>query len=1799
MAHGSKCSYLSTGAALTYYLGCINQADSISILTDAPDLASATTYTPASCRKSCLGASQKYAALTPDGSNTHCFCFNTFDDSNKVSDVECSSVCSGFATATCGSTGFLSVYITSAFEYSLGSVEAIVGFNFNFVGIDGFTVIQGQNVPIRFRIESGNNVEFFVYGDQRLEEIETYHETSYVVFPEPGTYLLTAAAVNAANRQEVTFTVTVLEDTDAIKHLTVTGGTGEVNVTAKIQIVMVGGKGASCSVKFGDGNEETCSNCETVNFIEHVYLLPGVYETTMDCTAGYNAISSSASILVIEPISIDIPTSFQLLYGKDLLVPFNVSGTNISEIQVTFDTASLTKTCDSSFNCQTLITSNDYVSIGLHVLRVEASNEMSSSLSAFSSIFIGTPVDGLVVKVSKSRVFINESINVTISISDGTKTFITLSIGDYKQLYICEISPCDYIITVVFPDPGLYQVEVEASNDFTAKQTENIAVMIYQPVPQLQLTLQNVTSILEPVTLRIESNADVWPNDAVASVVAGEHITEVAFEETETGVFSYKFNPLGYGIFPLKVNISNALQFVELSGKFQIGSVVYGLSVEVFPDVLLVDKDVDIVIGITDGNPINITIDFGDGESVAFYNDIGSSSSSSDVFQIDAPSRIMTLTHRYTDVGKRIINITAHNVFGSAFANTTLILHRELEGLYLTANVTVIAPREKFAVALELEKSAPLPWNTSCKFDFGDRIMVQDVDLKVTHANAQFMSHTYAEPCGNITIHVVCSNQVSSVAVSLNLTVMAPVTNCAIDGPLYIATGESASFKVILEGSHFNLDIDTGNERNIREERERLVSDSEVYKFDARYSQPGVFHILATSTNALSICKSNVTLQVFNPILEGNFELLLMPDVVDIRDASVTVSVDISSSFKVPSEVLMFIDFGDDATMNASYPVDESIKHVYQSTGLYEISIIFKNLVSRWKVSKSVLVMESVREFWFNHSSTLNAVGETVRFSMSTRFGTNLTYTINYGDSNVDSQFMESATLVKFTHRYTNPGKYFVTFTAGNELGHMMDNNTKIRVVTPIRGLNLKAEPDVIFSPGSINLTLAQEAGKLPPSDMDCTWNFGDESNNVVNRDIEVSENASVVIEKSYPGGLFDVFVTCRNPLSKTTMKSRVKVYEKISTAEMKVDDSIIQTGTEVTFTVRLTSGSLVLFSLNFGDGFHEYRNITQSEDAYLQTFMHQYNKAGKLQARLVASNGITTENNLDLEMTTLELTVLHGTDMFKLSYESSEFIPPGKVRYILSVLPDQQAPQVVNLNWTFGDGKIHQTDAFFNGTDMFTITHFYETADVYDVEVIVSNEVDTNNYATTVALSKKVPQLRVYVQYSDAEGTWLSGHGPDLNWMPARTELKFFANTTLENLDTSWKFGDGTEELTSEIAYHTYEKVGWYNVTLKVHNASDTFIEECFDLFIVGDPISLRLSTLISEGLTEDVWVDSESTYVLEAAIHPGPSCVIWDMGDSSPVVIYGPPPCVVYAITDEDIFVEIDRYSPGSFEHIHTYDSPGYYKVRVNVENYVTIRNATVKDVAIVKGCSNPIQVLFSGSGQDMYNPRQFLRSEKIPLDPVVSFPCVGIENPDFVWTAKLLRILKGGFVLPTTYEIENSPRPRRIFEPLTFKTGLYEVFLTVSVPDHPTYTGEDSIFIDVEASPLVVKIEGGTSRSVGSVEPLIVDATTSSYDPDNPEGSATSWRYMWQCFRIHNVNFATSSPISTEMEDIPRQCDSPYSQTLDTFSGVLQLDAMTLRIGSMYNFRVTAWAGKKSATTKQLVIIKQGDLPAVSIK
>ncbi|XP_076075764.1 polycystin-1-like protein 2 [Mytilus galloprovincialis] len=398
-----------------------------------------------------------------------------------------------------------------------------------------------------------------------------------------------------------------------------------------------------------------------------------------------------------------------------------------------------------------------------------------------------------------------------------------------------------------------------------------------------------------------------------------------------------------------------------------------------------------------------------------------------------------------------------------------------------------------------------------------------------------------------------------------------------------------------------------------------------------------------------------------------------------------------------------------------------------------------------------------------------------------------------------------------------------------------------------------------------------------------------------------------------------------------------------------------------------------------------------------------------------------------------------------------------------------------------------------------------------------------------------------------------------------------------------------------------TYQFIYGGNFKIVV-NASNqlSHITRSFNMSIYQ---TVLISTLSNNGPTNAF---ETITFTLQLSQPGTESCYKWDLGDKSPIVLYGEKNCEEIATS---LNYKYMYWQPSSsLIHTHMYRKNSTYEVLLTGTNLISSKN--ISSMAIISGisCFYP-DVHINGGGQDIDEPEVIQKSQRITLESSAEVNCKVSQTVSYLWN--IYKISQGetyqdyifeNYKIDDSVELDNL---NLVFIPRILPIGQYRINLNVSMTEIYGLSAEDFTYIKIIPTPLKVKISGGNARVVGYNQMLIVNAGEQSYDPDiDDPNNKTGMRFIWKCRQSIDIYQEKISQI-----DIP-EWDIYVNMTrqdgcFGTGIGILPFHESQLKISTLYLepntenvFEVEVYKDDRMGSFEQLVYVVEGDPPTLII-
>jgi PKD repeat protein len=456
-------------------------------------------------------------------------------------------------------------------------------------------------------------------------------------------------------------------------------------------------------------------------------------------------------------------------------------------------------------------------------------------------------------------------------------------------------------------------------------------------------------------------------------------------------------------------------------------------------------------------------------------------------------------------------------------------------------------------------------------------------------------------------------------------------------------------------------------------------------------------------------------------------------------------------------------EFGDGATSTEQDPL-----HVYETPGVYTVSLTASNIVSSQKKTKEdyITVIEPVKPpvADFNANPQEGVIPLSVNFTDAT---TNepTAWSWIFGDGGTSQEQNP-------VHIYTVAGTYTVNLTASNKAGSSSKEkpqyiNAKPDIIKPVA--DFIADPTSGMVPLSVKFT--DTSKNIPTS---WQWNFGDGATSI-------DQHPTHIYTKE---GLYSVTLNATNAAGTDSITKPELIHAQPSVlppcADFVADPTSGYIPLQVTFT-DLSQNNPTVWKWEFGDG-------GSSAD---KNPVHIFTEAGTYSVTLNVSNSAGSD-----QITKPNYIYANKT----LPIADFEAVPTSGMAPLTVQFTDLSIGDPDRWLWDFGDN---------NKSEEQNPSHVFVNPGVYSVSLTVWNSA---GMAQKIKPNLVTVNPSVLTPVADFTGAPTSGMAP---LMVSFVDLSLNGPT-----NWSWGFGDGKTSV-EQNPTHVYDTPGLYTVELSVNNSA------------------------------------------------------------------------------------------------------------------------------------------------------------------------------------------------------------------------------------------------------------------------------------------------------------------------------------------------------------------------------------------
>lgn len=858
-----------------------------------------------------------------------------------------------------------------------------------------------------------------------------------------------------------------------------------------------------------------------------------------------------------------------------------------------------------------------------------------------------------------------------------------------------------------------------------------------------------------------------------------------------------------------------------------------------------------------------------------------------------------SIEFHFNQTGFYTISVNVSNSISSAFASLSFYVQRRIAGLGITAFPNP-APSNS-TITFNITKGSGT--NVKYRLDFGDGFV-----LRQFPENYLF-NRTFAS--GQWQVIYTGENAVNHVIVFYNVTVQDPVENVTISvetetefhGRKLVAVGADKRFhSKVAAGTdiYFRWTFGDGS-GSYTFKGAGNPSGETNHTMGHSFPRSGQFNVSVKAFNAISLLRTWIIVHAQQRI-EG-FSLLVTDR------ASPGEAITFGFSRIKGDNVSYIIDYGDGGS--SEIVTTNSASKTYNNVSVYNVSVEAVNQISSQKVVKTITVQHKIQGF---SVSPIKAVETGLPTVVSWRItqGSDVTYVIDYGDESAP-QILDANIVgmnVTVSHNYTSWGEFVVKITAYNLVGPNETKNGRALVEDRIVGLVAYARRSTITMFENAVIVASILKGSRVTYDFD----FADGSD-------PMRTTNSTVIHRYTKHGVFNASVTARNTLNavQTHLNASITVEEPSTPLEIRglnVSCQATIPGTASEIHITYDYGFLFQCKVYFGDGTKE----TYSDSSLPSPLPHTYSTVGSFEVI------VQCENQL-------------GSHQVHTTAQVDELITGLKFKAGSGVI-NKEFGQSVDIEWVWATGTNFELTVTLTGHGSIASQQTGQsgliqlgpalcpTPGEYTVDIELSNSVSpTQKLTATVTFMQKISGLSIsfnpitrtgcpvpiYVTVAsglDVIVLWRYGDGSDI-----RRETKGF----------------GTQKF---IASHVYATQGSYEVEVLTSNQNTG--ENVTDTITIRDP------------------VQGFSFHQNNTSIWPSNNIVFQFSRNSTLPDLLGAKYRIEFGNGEKSEEIAIDPRQT-QFTHSHSYSSPGCYKAKLIIWNFVS-RVELTAPVDILEHISNP---------------------------------------------------------------------------------------------------------------------------------------------------------------------------------------------------------------------------------------------------
>ena len=884
--------------------------------------------------------------------------------------------------------------------------------------------------------------------------------------------------------------------------------------------------------------------------------------------------------------------------------------------------------------------------------------------------------------------------------------------------------------------------------------------------------------------------------------------------------------------------------------------------------------------------------------------------------------------------------------------------------------------------------------------------------------------------------------------------------------------------------------------------------------------------------------------------------------------------------------------------------------------GWYNIRITATNKVNSETIMGNLSVQFAVHGVAMDYPKILKT-NQTFNFTILPHQGEEMArYTLKTKDGRIIN-----TTDKIITHTYTKAGRYSVILMAANDISSVVVDCAEINVQDVIEGFQFTSfnHTVAVHAEAEIRWRLTQG------SELSIVIDYGDGISKLVNQSVSVSDVFVALSKHNYSQpGVYLVSINTTNLVDSQTINTTVYVETPGQDAGLAIGRGnltkvvggpcsgvlYVPVNESVTATASVANGTNMNGLLDFGDEsidrrIYFHRNFPDEG----WTANHSYSREGEYNITVTFFN----RNPKNISHT-CRIIVQYPVSVVIVTSNSPKKSSDSVVMMNVS-FPGYAPSGPLSYRWDHGDN----TTRFLQNTRM--RNHSYPNkCGVYIASVKVYNEISYGIGMVEVVIQDEIKGLTLIANHTDlnVDRDHCPSFKPERNVFPVEFAVEFNASITSgTNVTFNWTFPDDESSCVGMSCRHNFSNAG--DKTVKITAVNDVSTVE-YKL----EKILLLESILGVELTNNGPSVQKKAVnFTLKMDQTGRDSCFEIDLNEKPEKKIYykSGSPTKTNCSQDNQ---EVAR----SQKFWHTYNKPDEYHVKLTARNRVSceVINDDRSKVAVGKGeCTFPV-ITAPGFKEGLENRTEFKRSERINIKTHNKIKCFEFKTA-FRW--EIYKLCDSD--QPVKLTIAEEPRLKEINttrSELTFPPRFFnycralEIRFMINMTEAPGFYSEKTWYLEINKSPLVAIIGGGSERTVGNEEPVKIDASQ-SHDPDTTGHEGTTlnidYKFAWFCKRSDDKNYTLPTnltnlpPIPTPPPQINTTYNSSAGYGPENLGGCfgygpgqlnfsltkIELNTTQMTPNTTYEIRFVMAKEERTKFTDQLIRVLPGDPPTLSFE